>query len=187
MRRRAEGTIGPDVLRRARRGDHEAFMEAIGHYDRSLRALAYRLVGDRDAMDDALQETYIRAFRGLPGFRANARFGTWLYRIAYNACIDELRRRHTHVHVPLEGLAAGEAREEDPAAAVADRRDLSAALARLSLADRAAVLLVDAYGLEYSEAAEVLGVPVGTIGSRLSRARAQLRRVLQDSPKGVEG
>ena len=84
--------VGTDVVDRARRGDQEAFAAVIRHYDPGLRALAYRLLGHRDQMDDALQEAYVKAFRGLPRFRGHARLGTWLYRIVYNACLDELKR-----------------------------------------------------------------------------------------------
>jgi RNA polymerase sigma-70 factor, ECF subfamily len=80
--------IGAALLDRARRGDQEAFAAVIRHYDPGLRTLAYRLLGDRDGMDDALQEAYVKAFRALPRFRGDSKLGTWLYRIAYNACLD---------------------------------------------------------------------------------------------------
>lgn len=179
--------VAPEVVERARRGDREAFAALVRHYDGGLRALAYRLLRDRDRMDDALQETYIRAFRGLPRFRGRSRVGTWLYRIAYNACLDELARGAKVVHLPLAELAE----PADPGPAVADtvawRRDLAAALADLSPADRAAVLMVDAHGFGYRDAGEVLGVPEGTVASRLNRARAALRRALEGRSEGVSG
>jgi len=88
----AAGDVDPTVLARARQGDHRAFAQIVDRYDRQLRALAYRLLGDRDRMDDALQEAYVKAFRALPGFKGDSALGTWLHRIAYNACMDELRR-----------------------------------------------------------------------------------------------
>ncbi len=167
-------------LAEARRGDGEAFAALIEHYDPGLRALAYRLLGDRGRMDDALQDAYVKAFRGLAGFRGESGLGTWLYRIVYNACLDELERAGRAIELPLEE-AAGQA---DPrleiAEAVARRRGLAAALAELAPADRAAVLLVDAQGFDYRSAGEVLGVPEGTVASRLNRARAALRRALAD-------
>ena len=94
--------IRPAVLERARRGDQEAFAAVIRHYDPGLRALAYRLLGDRDRMDDALQEAYVKAFRALPRFQRRAKVGTWLYRIVYNTCLDELRKARRTAAEPLD-------------------------------------------------------------------------------------
>ncbi len=167
------GEVDDLVVARARRGDQDAFALIVGHYDRRLRALAFRLLGDRDRMDDVLQEVYVKAFRSLPRFKGDSALGTWLYRIAYNACLDDLRRRPALAAVEYDETVA------DPASGPADiavrRQDLATALDRLPPDQRTAVLLVDAYGLDYSDAAEVLGVRAGTIGSRLSRARAVLR------------
>jgi RNA polymerase sigma-70 factor (ECF subfamily) len=170
--------VGTDVVDRARRGDQEAFAAVIRHYDPGLRALAYRLLEDRDLMDDALQEAYVKAFRGLPRFRGQAKLGTWLYRIVYNACLDELKRPTRRQDVPYEDVDDAPAPWTDPGEAVARRGDLAEALARLAPEERAAVILVDARGFDYREAARVLDVPEGTIGSRLSRARASLRTEL---------
>jgi RNA polymerase sigma-70 factor, ECF subfamily len=178
--------VAPDVVDRARRGDQEAFAELIRHYDRGLRALAYRLLGDRDRMDDALQEAYVKAFRALPRFRGESKLGTWLYRIAYNACLDELERSRRLVQLPLDDLGERAAPTIDPVEAAAAHRDLEAALGSLSPEERAAVLLVDADGFDYRDAAEILGVPAGTIASRLNRARTALRTALADVPAGAE-
>ncbi len=131
-------------------------------------------------MDDVLQEVYVKAFRSLPGFKGESGLGTWLYRITYNACIDDLRRRPQTI--PGTDDEHRSASFADPRPGPADvavgRADLAAALDRLPLDQRAAVLLVDAYGVDYAEAAEVLGVRPGTIGSRLNRARTSLREAL---------
>lgn len=171
------GDVGRAVVERARRGDQEAFATVIRHYDPGLRALAYRLLGDRDRMDDALQEAYVKAFRSLPRFRGEARLGTWLYRIVYNACLDELRRLRRTAHEPLDEAAeAGAA--ADPGDVAAGRGDLARALAALQPQERATVLLVDAQGFDYREAARILDIPEGTVASRLNRARAALRAAL---------
>src|ERR671934_126486 len=81
-----------------------AFPELIERHDRALRALAFRLLGDRDRMDDVLQEAYVRAYRALPRFRGRSLPGTWLYRIVYNACIDELRRERPDRRLPLAAV-----------------------------------------------------------------------------------
>jgi RNA polymerase sigma factor (sigma-70 family) len=90
------GEVAPEVLSRAKTGDQRAFTEVVRHYDPRLRALAYRLLGDRASMDDALQEAYVKAFRALPGFREDAGLGTWLYQITYRACVDLQRREGRH-------------------------------------------------------------------------------------------
>ena len=170
--------VAPSIVDRARRGDQEAFAAVIRHYDRGLRALAYRLLRDRDRMDDALQEAYLKAFRALPRFRAEAKLGTWLYRITYNVCVDELERSSRTTHVPLADVP--EPADIGPPAdeALSNRESLAAALDALTPEDRAAVLLVDAEGFDYRTAGEVLGVPAGTVASRLNRARAVLRHSL---------
>jgi RNA polymerase sigma-70 factor (ECF subfamily) len=175
--------LDPRILRRARRGDQRAFAQLVRHYDDGLRALAYRLLGDRDRMDDALQEAYVDAFRSLPGFRGDSELGTWLYRIAYNACVDELRR--TRTVVPLDSVRERADRASGPDERVATGGDLGTALAALAPEDRASVLLVDAQGFDYRSAAEILGVPEGTVASRLNRARAALRRHLDDRLEGA--
>lgn len=142
----------------------------ISANDGSLRVLAFRLLGDRDAMDDVLQEAYTKAYRGLARFRGESAASTWLYRVVYNACIDELRRRRPVEQIPDDT----EARGDDPDL----RLDLASALAALTPEERAAVLLVDANGFDYETASHILGVPAGTLASRLNRARASLRRAL---------
>ena len=170
------GEIDDLVVARARRGDHDAFAGVVGHYDHRLRALAFRLLGDRDRMDDVLQEVYVKAFRSLPRFRGDAALGTWLYRITYNACLDDLRRRPEPAGAEYDDTLADPT--AGPAELAVQRQDLAAALDGLPPDQRTAVLLVDAYGLDYTGAAEVLGVRAGTIGSRLSRARSVLRAAL---------
>lgn len=183
MGRSATTEVEAAVLERARQGDARAFALVVQQYDAGLRALAYRILGDRDRMDDALQEAYVHAFRALPRFRGDSALGTWLYRITYNACLDELKRARSVV--PLESIS--ELTDPRPGASetVPLRRDLAVALASLSPSDRAAVLLVDAQGFDYGTAAEVLGVPAGTVASRLNRARAILRRFLDDHVQGA--
>jgi len=167
--------------------DPADFVDLVRRHDRTLRALAWRLLGDRDRMDDVLQEAYVKAFRALPTFRgdADAAPGTWLYRITYNACMDELRRQRRVSLVPLDDAVG----RPDPRGDVGDRvvrsHRLAAAIDALPPDHRAAVLLVDAEGFDYRSAAEVLGIPEGTVASRLNRARAALRQTLQEQRKGV--
>lgn len=133
-----------------------------------------RLTGnDADALD-AAQEALLAVVRGLPRFDGRSSFGTWCYRVATNACLDELRRRRRR---PDPVLAARE--EADPGAgrvdeAAAAKVDVDAALATLPPDYRAAVVLRDLCGLDYAEIGDVLGIPPGTVRSRIARGRAAL-------------
>jgi RNA polymerase sigma-70 factor, ECF subfamily len=162
--------------------DPDAFIAMIRQYDRPLRSLVFRLMGGRDAMDDVLQDVYLRAYRALPTFRGDATAGTWLYRIAYNVCIDELRRRQRRPGIGLDEVAEEPDPAIDPSDLAALRGDVAEALAQLPVDQRAAVLLVDAHGFDYVRAGEILGVPSGTVGSRVSRARVTLRLALGGRP-----
>src|SRR5262245_12644859 len=136
-------------------------------------------------MDDVLQDAYVKAYRSLPRFRRGSTLETWLYRIVYNACLDELRRRRADRTQALE-LVPEPAAAADPAEASGQSGALADALAALAPEQRAAVLLVDAGGVDYRTAAEILGVEVGTLASRLGRARASLRRTLATTYEGAE-
>jgi len=171
------GSKGPSGVERARTGDVDAFVAVVREHEPVLRGLVARMLGRSDQVADALQETFLRAFRGLPDFRGEAALGTWLYRIAYNVCLDELRRPQPRL-VPLHDLAEQPGVHDDPLVGVSEASSLARALATLPPEDRAAVLLVDGDGFDYTSAGEVLGVPAGTIASRLNRARAALRAAL---------
>jgi RNA polymerase sigma-70 factor, ECF subfamily len=186
MRESPAPELVPAVFEQAKRGDEAAFEAIVRHYDPGLRALAFRLLGHRDLMDDALQEAYVKAFRALPRFRGDSKLGTWLYRIVYNACLDQLGAARRVVTMPLEHIAEHGDLRPGVVEAVADRSELAAALGALSPADRAAVLMVDAHGFSYADAADALGVPEGTIASRLNRARALLRDALQRREEASE-
>ena len=163
-----------DPLAAARAGDGEAFIGLVRAHDPRLRRLAGRLVRDHARVDDVLQEAYVRAFRAIGSFRADADLGTWLHRITYNCCIDELRRARRqplHLAEPPERAAAG----SGPGRQVTVQETVRAALATLPEEQRVAVLLVDGNELDYDAAAEVLGIPRGTVTSRVSRARQVLR------------
>jgi RNA polymerase sigma-70 factor, ECF subfamily len=170
-----------DLVERALDGDRHAFTEVVRRYDDKLRGLAYKLLGgDRHAMDDVMQEAYVRAYTSLPRFRRDADLGTWLYRIVYNACIDELRRQGRRA-APVD---ASEVTWDRPSTRPGPERVVTAAdavaqaLATLPPEMRAAVVLVDGEGFDNVKAAEILGVPPGTIASRLFRGRAAIRLAL---------
>ena len=170
--------VSPRLLEAARRGEHKAFVAILRHYDRRLRLIAFRLLRDRDLMDDALQDVAIKAFRSLPAFRGDSSVGTWLYRITYHTCLDYLRRTRPIELFPPDELPEPAVPEPDIADLVTDRDLLERRLAALAPEQRMVVLLVDQEGFDYHTAGEILGVPAGTVGSRLSTAHAALRRTL---------
>jgi RNA polymerase sigma-70 factor, ECF subfamily len=182
----APTSVAPAILERARDGDHDAFATVVRLYDRRLRGIAYRVLGDRDRMDDALQEAYVRAFRALPRFRGDARVGTWLFRITYNACLDELARARRTTHLSLDELVEQASDPSELDDALYARSEVASALAALSPDERAVVFLVDVEGFDYTAACRVLGVPVGTVASRLNRARSALRSALRPEIEGFD-
>jgi RNA polymerase sigma-70 factor (ECF subfamily) len=167
------------LVRRAREGDGAAFMALLDRHDRSLRALAYRILGDRGDMDDALQEVALKAFAALPGFRGEASFGTWIHCIAYTTCLNRLRSSGRTV--PLDdGEEASDRDSGDPSDALILRIELASALSSLTPDQRAVVALVLEEGFDHRTAADVLGVPMGTVASRLAAARTTLRKLLRE-------
>jgi len=165
-------------VRRAQAGDARAFEALIAEHDAGLRGLAFRLLEDQAAMQDAMQEAYVSAYRAIGSFAGESAFGTWLYRIVYNACMDELRRRPRRSYVALDDSHDHADQAPGPGDVAITRGDLAMALAGLSPEHRAVVLLVDAQGFSYDEVAEALGISAGTVASRLNRARAALRPAL---------
>ena len=167
--------VSARVLAAACRGEHEAFVAVLRHYDRRLRLFAYRLLRDRELVDDAL-----KAFRALPQFRSEASLGTWLYRINHTTCLDYLRRTPPLELMPTDELPeAYHGAVADTAELVAERDHLKQRLALLPPEQRLTVLLVDHGGYDYRLASRILAIASGTVGSRLNRAHAVLRRRLR--------
>ena len=165
------------LLERAIGADVEAFTALVQLHDDRLRAYAYRLLaGDHALMEDSLQDAYVKAFRGVTRFRGESSFGTWLHRIVHNCCVDELRRRREQVG-PVDDRPA----DGDHADSTVDGIEVAAALDQIPVHHRAVLILVDAHGFGYAEAAEVLAIPVGTVRSRLARARTAFRKALEVS------
>jgi RNA polymerase sigma-70 factor, ECF subfamily len=156
---------------------HAAFTKLVDEHDARLRALVYQLLGDRQAMDDVLQDVYVKVYRALPSFRGEACLSTWLYRITYTTCMDRLRRTRDREPLPVEAAEDAPSDEREAGDQVVLGDELRRALSGLDAEHRAAVLLVLRDGHTYDSAADILGVPRGTVASRISRAR----RLLADS------
>jgi RNA polymerase sigma-70 factor (ECF subfamily) len=180
------------LIQAARQGDLESFNLLVSKYQDAVFNQASWLLKDRQAAEDITQDTFIQAYKNLPGYR-NGSFKAWLLRIATNACYDELRRWKRRPLVPLEPLNRdGEEVESsgwlaDPGPTVEERlehSDLQAflqnQLSALPADHQAILVLVDVQDFDYEEAASALRIPVGTVKSRLARARNQLRKRLED-------
>jgi RNA polymerase sigma-70 factor, ECF subfamily len=174
-----------EVVERARRGDHDAFAELAGAAITRLDAVARLILRDRELARDAVQETLVRAWRDLPGLRDPDRFDAWLHRLTVHACLDLTRRRRRRVaEVELEPIL--EIGSPDQTDLLALRDQLDRALARLEPEQRAVVVLRYWLDLPLPEAAEALGIPLGTAKSRLHRAIAALRRTVEGDERGPE-
>jgi len=161
-------------------GDAQAFEVLMArHYDRISR-LAWRIVGDRTAAMEIAQETFVRAYRALPRFRGTATFGSWLYRIAVNLCFTHLRRR-PGVSLPLDAIASESAAADPASSFEAQRRrtTVRAAVDALPPHYRIVIVLSSVEGLSYEEIARLLGIPLGTVKSRISTAKQMLRERLR--------
>ncbi|MBI1873413.1 MAG: sigma-70 family RNA polymerase sigma factor [Acidobacteria bacterium] len=177
-----------ELVARALAGDSESFNELITRWERPIYTLAYRMIGREEDARDVCQEAFLRAYRGLAGFRGQAKFSSWLYRIALNLCRDWIRReRRTPVVGTPEGvdlveLAAGQRPMETIEDQVA-RRDLSRAVARalqqLPDEQRVAIVLKEYHGLTFQEIADLLGCPLSTVKTRLYQGLAVLRKHLE--------
>ena len=179
-----------DLISRAQRGDLDAFNDLILLHQDALFNIALRTLGDEDRAADAVQDALISAFRGLQTFHGGS-FRAWLARTVVNKCYDDYRRTSRHPFIPLTPIVDGEEVEEglwlrDPSASLEDCFDnaeldeaLQHCMKSLPFAARAVLALVDVDGLSYEEAAAALRIPVGTVKSRLARARAAMRISMQ--------
>jgi RNA polymerase sigma-70 factor, ECF subfamily len=169
----------------ARGGDENAFTQLVDLDGNRCYAIAYRILRDVDRAKDAVQQAYLIAWRELPRLRDVERYEVWLYRLLVNACYEELRRHKrwtTHVRVlPLEGPSA-----PDPMISVEDRDALEWAFRGLSPDHRAVFVMHHYAGLPLASIAEVVGVPVGTVKSRLHNAIRNLRAALDESTERNE-
>lgn len=177
-----------ELIQAAQRGNLDAFNELVLRLQTQVYNVAYRIMGDEDSAADATQEAFIAAYRAIGSYRGGS-FRAWLMRIVTNACYDELRRRKRRPVSSLEALSVVDAAPgetlvngaEDPEA-YAQRQDLNRSiqtgLQTLPPEQRLALVLSDVQGYNYEEIAGITGVSLGTVKSRLSRARAKMRDYL---------
>lgn len=178
------------LIRRAQRGDADAFEQLLLEHQKNVYNLCYRMAGNPDDAMDLSQETFLRAWRCLDQYQFASAFSTWLYRLCSNICIDFLRRRRRQQTVPL---TFEDADGEEQTYAVPDaqplpeeqvelkltREILQAAMAQLLPEHRAVLQLRVMNEMSYEQIADVLDIQIGTVKSRLSRARNQLKKILE--------
>jgi RNA polymerase sigma-70 factor (ECF subfamily) len=175
-------------------GDTDSFNQLIVRWERPIYALAYRVIGREEDARDVCQETFLRAFRALPGFKGQAKFSSWLYRIALNLCRDWIRRqRRAPVMQAPEGVELVDlASERGPVESIEDlvsRRVLSEvvaeAMALLPEEQRTAIILKEYHGMTFQEIADLQGCPLSTVKTRLYQGLSVLRRHLQKNAKAA--
>ncbi len=186
------GRSDEELVEACRAGEASAFDVLVARWEDKIRGAAWRVLGSQEEARDVAQETFLRAYRGIDGFKREARFSSWLYQIAVNLCRDRLRRRRTRTSVSLEELeqsgsvlveggpgAQEQLLAEDLASAV--RRAIDA----LPVEQREVVILKEYQDLTFLEIAQALEVPVSTVKTRLYRGLGQLRLRLQN--EGITG
>lgn len=178
-----------ELAKRAKKGDTAAFDELVGQYSGRVANIAYSMLSDREDALDAAQEVFVRVYKSLGAFRGESSVSTWIYRITRNVCTDFLRKRRGVV----QSLDAEE--DDEPKKEIADESNsperiaernekiqaVRKAISALEDNQREVITLYDINGLSYEEIADVLKCPVGTVKSRLYRARDALRKILSEN------
>ncbi len=165
----------PQVIRAARAGDRHAFTDLVRFYQADIWRMVVHLVRDESLADDITQDAFVRAYRFLSGYRAEAKFSTWLFSIARNCALDELRRASRRRKV-VERLQEKVPEEVGDHSTVLEVRE---AIAALPTDLREPVILIDLLGVSYRDASGILGTPTGTVKSRVHRAREALAEMLE--------
>lgn len=167
----------PDAVlcRRAAGGDKDAFRLLVETHERRLRAFLGQLAG-RDLADELAQETFLKAWQSLHGFREEAKFSSWLCAIGWRLFVDHKRREKSEVR---KRNAAAELAEREEAPTAGERVDLARALERLEPVERAALVLCDGHGWSHEEAAQILRMPLGTLKGIVRRAKQKCREYLR--------
>lgn len=177
-----------ELVARSRGGDTDSFNQLIVRWERPIYALAYRVIGREEEARDVCQEAFLRAFRALPGFKGEAKFSSWLYRITLNLCRDWIRR---HRRAPVSQMPEGAdpielAAETGPVESIEDlaaRRELTTiveeAMRLLPDEQRTAIVLKEYHGMTFQEIADLQGCPLSTVKTRLYQGLTVLRRELE--------
>ena len=177
-----------ELVARAKAGDLDCFNQLVSRWERPIYALAYRTLGREEEARDVVQEAFLRAYRGLKGFKGEAKFSSWLYRITLNLCRDWIRReRRQPLALTPEGVdlveLAGEAEDTESIEELVARKEIGAAVAKamalLPEEQRTAIVLKEYHGLTFQEIAGMLDCPLSTVKTRLYQGLSVLRRRLE--------
>lgn len=170
------------LIDRAAKGDAAAFNELLGAHEKRMYAVCLRMCGNHEDAQDCLQEAMLRVFRAISGFKGQASFSTWVYRVTMNTCLDELRRRKNKQTSSLDSLLdagwspSDEMDTPERHAIAAEKQEaIRNTISELPEDMRSAIILRDIQGFSYDEIARILEINVGTIKSRISRGREKLR------------
>lgn len=176
------------LVERAKRGNVEAFEQLIGQYEKKVYHVAFRLTGNHEDASDVAQEAFVRVYTSLPEFRGDSSFSTWLFRIVQNVCWDELRKRKRQRLTSLDETVSGEDGEiakqiaadatDGPELAlerIETQRVIQESISELDEEYRIVVVMRDIQGYSYNEISDALGINLGTVKSRLNRARNALK------------
>jgi RNA polymerase sigma-70 factor, ECF subfamily len=176
-----------ELVARSKTGDTESFNQLVKRWERPIFALAYRTLGREEDARDVTQETFLRAFRALGGFKGDAKFSSWLYRIALNLCRDWMRkdRRAPLVAIP-EGIDVEQlATDREPTETIEDlaaraelTRGVAAAMEKLPAEQRQAIILKEYHGLTFQEIADLMKCPLSTVKTRVYQGLSTLRKQL---------
>jgi RNA polymerase sigma-70 factor (ECF subfamily) len=168
-----------ELLARVLDGDHDAFNQIMRNHEDRVFSVCLRIVGEREQALDATQETFLTAFRKASQFKGDSALGTWIYRIAVNTCYDHLRKQKRRRTDPIpDHLEPVDHAAEDAVESAGIRPEIQQALARIPEDFRVAVVLSDIEAMGLPDIADLLGVPVGTVKSRVFRGRRLLAREL---------
>jgi RNA polymerase sigma-70 factor (ECF subfamily) len=177
-----------ELVARSLGGDVDSFNQLILRWERPIYALAYRTIGREEEARDVCQEAFLRAYRALPGFKGQAKFSSWLYRITLNLCRDWIRkqRRQPVSQIPEDADIDEMAASTGPVESIEDlvaRRELSSvveeAMAHLPEEQRTAIILKEYHGMTFQEIADLQGCPLSTVKTRLYQGLSVLRRELE--------
>jgi len=178
------------VIQRCKQGDLSAFDELVRLYEKQVYSFAYRLTGNYDDANDISSEAFVKVFNSINTFRGDANFSTWLFRVVTNLYLDERKRSKAHLNVPLdeyidleESTVTRQIEDSSPGPEqlleqMERAEALNALIQQLPDYQRAMVLLYHTQGRSYEDIAEIMGLPIGTVKSRLNRARLSLREKL---------
>ena len=179
------GAVSVGEVEKAMRGDHDAFAAIVGAASNGIFALACLILRDQDRAEDATQEAIVRVWRELPRLRDPARFDAWLRRLVVNACYDEGRRVRRRAEVSL--LTTGDRLTADTSGAMVERDWIERAFRRLPLEQRTVLALNHYMQLSHVEIAETLGLPIGTVKSRIRYGLSAMRAALAADDRAISG